>query len=420
MARKPHLNGDAEGLYQRGDRWWLGYTYAGKRIRINLRTKDIAVAVERAKPLRSKPPKGQERIAWEVAIEKYLAEKQQKRRPPGYVGRWQQMRPGTIMRVRSCLNVFSRWSETASPDEISIQHLDDYLEYRTNKPAPGARHRGSNAGARSTLAQIQGFLHHIGNLPERVQLPDRKDLERREIVLTLGEANKLITAVDSYVPTGRRLPPERLKRYRRALEFILYMGFHVGLRKGEIMHATPEWFDLPRAAISVPRVDEIGTNTFRIKDNEGRVIPLSDDVTEFMVMFLRDCPRQEYCLQNATKRRSAAGTFDFRMPFKTFMVAQGFPKFFPHAMRHTYITELCHTEGMTIQNVAAWSGDEIRTIEKHYWHKRIEPQARKALNDAFSMNRRKTPPAPLISDLPAPKRLDEYSDPHSAHFISAD
>ncbi len=30
----------------------------------------------------------------------------------------------------------------------------------------------------------------------------------------------------------------------RELKFILYCGFHAGLRKGEIVQARPEWFDL--------------------------------------------------------------------------------------------------------------------------------------------------------------------------------
>jgi site-specific recombinase XerD len=50
-----------------------------------------------------------------------------------------------------------------------------------------------------------------------------------------------------------------------AMEFILYCGFHAGLRKNEIIEARPEWFDLERGSIHIRTID-----TFRPKDREAR------------------------------------------------------------------------------------------------------------------------------------------------------
>jgi len=40
-------------------------------------------------------------------------------------------------------------------------------------------------------------------------------------------------------------------------------------------------------------------------------------------------------------------------------------------MRHSWITELVNSGNHTLQDVAAWSGDDIQTIEKNYWKKRV-------------------------------------------------
>jgi len=136
------------------------------------------------------------------------------------------------------------------------------------------------------------------------------------------------------------------------------------------MHARPGWFHFERGILEVPRVDEIGENRFQVKDDETRQIPLSADFLAFAKSFLKGVEKSSFCLRNPTQRRSKTGTYDFWRPFKDFVSASGHSELFPHAMRHSWITELCNSGNHTIQEVAAWSGDSIETIEKNYWHKR--------------------------------------------------
>src|SRR5207253_2214332 len=65
-----------------------------------------------------------------------------------------------------------------------------------------------------------------------------------------------------------------------AMKFILYCGFHAGLRKNEIIEARSEWFDLERGLLHVRASD-----TFRPKDREARTIPLTSEFHQFLKHF---------------------------------------------------------------------------------------------------------------------------------------
>ena len=348
MAR-PHKNPEAAGVYPRGEWFWLRHTVEGEEKRVPLRSRIYEEAIVRARELRGKAAPEAAKGSWVTVIERYLKEKQNPRRPAGYTGkRWQTMRPGTIPKVRSCLKTFVTWSGLSSPSKVTLPILERYLEKTSKK---------SKAGGRTTLATINAFLAHVGCLPGRIQLPAKKELERRQVVVTIRGGNELIE-----------------KAQTDNLRFVLYCGFHAGLRRGEIMHSRPAWFDMDRRVLTVPRVDEVGESKFQIKDDESRDIPLSKQFSAFLKDFL---PKVNggYCLQNPTKRRSKAGTYDFRLPFSEFVAACGRPELYPHAMRHSWISELCNSGNHTIQEVSAWSGDTIETIEKNYWHKRVVPGA---------------------------------------------
>jgi integrase len=55
-----------------------------------------------------------------------------------------------------------------------------------------------------------------------------------------------------------------------ALKFILYAGFHAGMRKGEIVASKPSWFDYERGLVHITRSADFDT-----KDGEDRSVPLT-------------------------------------------------------------------------------------------------------------------------------------------------
>jgi site-specific recombinase XerD len=55
------------------------------------------------------------------------------------------------------------------------------------------------------------------------------------------------------------------------LRFVLFSGFHTGMRKLEIVEAVPEWFNLTARTLEIR-----ATATFRPKDRDARTVPLTD------------------------------------------------------------------------------------------------------------------------------------------------
>ena len=64
---------------------------------------------------------------------------------------------------------------------------------------------------------------------------------------------------------------------REDLKFILYCGFHAGLRKLAIIEARPFWFDLDAGLLHLRK-----TPTIRFKDREERTVPLTQEFKTFL------------------------------------------------------------------------------------------------------------------------------------------
>ena len=59
------------------------------------------------------------------------------------------------------------------------------------------------------------------------------------------------------------------------LKFVLYCGFHAGLRFNEIIEAIPGWFDLEHGRIMLRK-----TKTMQFKDREERTVPMTKEFRE--------------------------------------------------------------------------------------------------------------------------------------------
>ena len=82
--------------------------------------------------------------------------------------------------------------------------------------------------------------------------------------------------VRSQTKTSTRVDKIRWRQKKLAkdpdLKFILYCGFHVRLRKSEILGARVFWFDLGAGLLHVQNEPETG---FVLKDRENRPVPLN-------------------------------------------------------------------------------------------------------------------------------------------------
>ena len=101
------------------------------------------------------------------------------------------------------------------------------------------------------------------------------------------------------------------------LRFVLFCGFHTGMRKLEIVEAVPEWFNLEARTLEIRT-----TATFRPKDRDARTVPLTDQFVEFLKTYGLRSP---YVLQPDVVQGSHRYRFDFRRAFNDYMVAEGVP-----------------------------------------------------------------------------------------------
>ena len=107
----------------------------------------------------------------------------------------------------------------------------------------------------------------------------------------------------------------------REMKFILYCGFHAGLRKGEIVQARPEWFDLKLNIIHITE-----SETWKPKDKDKRTVPLTTAFKKFLTEEMAvDGELPEPFLVYPTKVQGRGRyRYDFRKPFEEYATSKGF------------------------------------------------------------------------------------------------
>jgi integrase len=141
------------------------------------------------------------------------------------------------------------------------------------------------------------------------------------------------------------------------LRFILYCGFHAGLRRGEISWARVDWFDLENNVVRVENDPENGT---LLKD-ENRTVPLTTSFAAFLKTYLAG--KTGYVLAPEKEKGQWKYRHDFRNVFNKYVNGQCSI----HDMRRSFASNRV-TAGVSVYKVAQWLGDGVQVVERSYGH----------------------------------------------------
>ncbi len=347
MANKTPKNEDDKGIYQQKRIWWWRFSHGGKQHFKSLSTphKDEAIAKKKyylETGLHLTRKVGAK--VWPKAIDDYLAEKIAKGK----------IRKSGEGKVRSALNVFVRHCGKTAPSDVNLEDLQKYYN---------ERRKTSEAGARSSVNTVQAFFSHLGLLQRRVEFVANSRPESRQELATMAEMTSWIDACNEAI-----MKKTKKGKSWQELKFVLFCLANCGMRVGEIQHTCVEWFS--RGLINIPhkqiyRNKDGSIREFKTKDNDARQIPIPEKMREFLATYLKG--KKGLVIKSD---RSKDGMWDFKRPLAEHMERVGKPDFYPHAFRHSWITAMMN-EGKSIQQVSAWSGDSIQTLERNYWKKKV-------------------------------------------------
>lgn len=329
----------AKGIYQRGRIYWLKWQENGERKYVSLETDDAVEALTRARNVRGAPIlQGSEGLHRD--IDRYLATKRQ-------------------------LNLHSRATErvtraalTEFADRLGQIELDQVTGAAANAHYARLQKRVAETTAQIHMRALRAFFNWC--------------VKERMIRESPFSALKL-AKVDRYARLRFCTSAQRDLLIKDApsddLKFILFAGFHCGMRKNEIIEARCDWFDLREAGA----VHIKNTDTFRIKDRESRFIPLTRKFRAFLRCYLRGKDEGSFALKPEVKHGKGTYRYDFHRPYNDYLDTKEMRWATAHVMRHTFASLLVQA-GVSIFKVARWMGDGVEVVEKHYAH--LAPQDR--------------------------------------------
>ena len=271
--------------YQGCANWHLRYyDDKGKRRTISLQTPDEAVAIQKARAFfAGEVIRRSESISagtsFDTLINTYLKEAKARRTKP--------MRPETAKNAGLTLKKFARDMKLVDPKKLDSVLVGKWLD-KLHKDGKSQETLRSYTRDLKTFARWLNGRGLCGTLV--LDLPDRKPKIRKPWVRK-DQVAKILEAVKPKIgphstPSGRLKAEEAA----RELKFILYCGFHAGLRRKEIAMAKVSWFDLG----------------YTLKDEDNRTIDMSDGLARFLSTTSRIASLESLCFD--LKRPRALGS----------------------------------------------------------------------------------------------------------------
>lgn len=371
---RPTQSKSAPGVYQRGATFWVRYSVGGEQVRISLDTTDPDEANKRAAEQRGRPvlskKTGQIRggkTELERALARYID-------AGGIKGKLGALAKSN---AKQAVTNFAEVMKINDPARITTSNLKEYYQklngtwhdpsakmVKGKKAAPVTIWKKSEATAQTYTTRVSTFARWAGF---RVTTPEFKEAPSRDVVISAMQVDELLASA-----TGD-------------MKFVLMAGFRAGMRRAEIVWARPSWFvmNTEKPFIRIPNPDTV--TGWTPKSKRARVIPLTSDFIQFIDETYPDWSQRAFCIKPEKKPGKWIYRFDDRKLFEKFAKANC-PELTHHTMRHSYASHLANG-GLGVAQLAAWTGDRIATLEKHYLH--LSADAEKA-EEAFSAHKNPT------------------------------
>lgn len=315
------------GLYQRGRIFWFAHQENGRRVYVSLKTPDYVLAVQRAAQIIKRPSLNPtEGLA--ADIDAFLT----------YQLAHHNFTAATADSKGAILRKFGDWIGWLDTASITAEDLQRFYDEQRQTIKEGSAQTYVMALRSFFGWAVQQALRR-DNPAAEVRMGRVVSTPRRRFC-TFAERDRIIAEA----PTGE-------------LSFVLYCGFHAGLRKNEIIQARPDWFDLDQGLLHVRK-----TPTFEPKDKEERTVPLTKEFREFLAGYGKPAP---FMLRPDVEQGKSLYRYDFDRPYYRYLEPLGFRWVTPHIMRHTF-GSLLASRGCSIYKIAIWMGDEVATTQKHY------------------------------------------------------
>jgi integrase len=325
-----------KGLYKMaGSRyWWYRWTGPdGKRHSMSTKTEDESEAIVKARQVHVDFTVAVPRNPLIPLVDRYLGEAQTRNKKP--------MRSETAKNNRTVLVKFVKDTGADYVSNVTTKTLQRWVDQlrKTHKPETICSYT-------NVVLAFGRWLHKSGRVTyfpfDGFERPERP-VKGRLHFLTKEAATKLIeTAPDDH------------------LRFILYCGFHAGLRKGEVGWAKVDWFDLENGLIHVVNDPEAGVF---LKD-ENRTVPMTKPFREFLTGYLKGRRGDQYVLEPAKLQK---GKWRYRVDFKKSFNSYVKGACTPHDMRRSFASNLV-SKGESVYIVAKWLGDRVEVVERSYGH----------------------------------------------------
>ncbi len=330
--KKPVKIDQAKGLWLRGDTYWLAATLPGHgRVRLSLKTEDMAEAIQEARLVRAFPERYFSKRQGSL-LEDFMAH--------------QEARGISATHLKQSRRVLTEFTAACGG------RLGDASQTAAHKWWKDLSARVAPKTAKDYLAIMNFFFKWAVNAGHAKLSP---------VVL-------IIRPKIRPVPRKSFLRPDDALRVLDAcedeeLKFCLLCALHCGLRRGEVIASRPHWFDLKAGLLHVQNEAD-----WLVKDRCNRTIPLTKEFIKFLQGYGIRSPfmlRPE--VPNNTAKKSWEYRTDFRKLYLAHMAKLGISGVTFHDLRRTFAS-LHVSRGTPLYHVAKWLGDHPNVVESTYGH----------------------------------------------------